>query len=30
MKLIFDIETSGLPKMIKKNYPNPEDLDSYN
>jgi DNA polymerase-3 subunit alpha len=30
MKLIFDIETSGLPKMIKKNYPNPEDLDSFN
>jgi DNA polymerase-3 subunit alpha len=30
MKLIFDIETSGLPIMIKKKYPNPEDLDAYN
>lgn len=30
MKLIFDIETSGLPIMEKKNYPKPEDLDSYN
>lgn len=30
MKLIFDIETSGLPTMIKKKYPIPEDLDAYN
>jgi DNA polymerase-3 subunit alpha len=30
MKLIFDIETSGLPVMVKKQYPNPDDLDSYN
>ena len=30
MKLIFDIETTGLPTMIKRKFPNPEDLDSYN